>query len=126
MAVGGSIESVTIRGRILPVPADVDANMKLGGFENEVKANGNGSARLIKLRVPWSVNGLKVEIDHNRSDLEFLKEIADGQDFVPMAITYASGFTYQGKGQIVSEVQASSMDASCELSLSGPGDATQQ
>lgn len=125
-AVGGPIESVSIRGRLFPVAADADTNTKLGGFENEVKPNGNGTARMIKSRVPWSVMGLKVEVDHNRSDQEFLKEIADGQDFVPMAVTFADGFTYQGKGQIVGEVQYSSGEAVAEIGLAGPGEATQQ
>jgi len=51
-AVGGSLESITLNGREFPVAADVEAQRKLGGWENEVLANGDGSGRLIKTRVP--------------------------------------------------------------------------
>lgn len=126
MAVGGSIESVSIDGRLFPVAADSAANRNLGGFKNEVAANGNGTARLLKTRVPWMVDGLALEIDDDRSDQEFLKKIADGNDFVDMTITFASGHTYQGSGQIVDDVVFDSSKATGDIKLSGPGDASQQ
>lgn len=125
-AVGGPIESVSLRGRLFAVAADADTNTKLGGFENDVKPNGNGTARMIKSRVPWSITGLKVAVDRVQSDQEFLKQIADGQDFVPVAVTFVDGFVYQGRGIITGEVQYSSNDAVAELNLMGPGEATQQ
>ena len=90
-AVGGSIESISIRGRLFPVAADSEATRKLGGFENEVQANGDGSARIVKTRVPWSLDGLQVEINDTRADEEFLQEIADALEPVPITITLASG-----------------------------------
>jgi hypothetical protein len=125
-AVGGSIESIDIRGRLFPVAADADANRKLGGFESEVQANGDGTARKIMTRVPWMLDGLTVEVDDNRADHEFLQEVANETDFVAMGITFASGATWQGRGTISGELQYSSQNATCELSLSGPGDLTQQ
>lgn len=125
-AVGGSIQSISIRGRIFPVAADAEANLKLGGFENEVQANGDGSARLIKTRVPWSTDGLQVEINSTKADHEFLKEIADGQEFVAITIELASGIVYQGEGQIVDEVTSSSQSATSTITLMGPGPLTQQ
>ena len=126
MAVGGSIESVSLGGRLFPVPADIETNRKLGGFENEVQANGDGTARLIKTRVPLSIDGLTVEIDDNRADQEYLKELADNPDFFVLSITYASGVSYQGESQIVGEFQASSQNATCAISLMGPGILTKQ
>ncbi len=125
-AVGGSIESITLDGREFPVAADAEAQRKLGGFENEVLANGDGGARLIKTRVPLSINGLTVETDDSRGDHEFLQEIADGTDFVALAITYASGEVYQGTAQITGEMQSSSQNATTALSLKGPGVLTKQ
>lgn len=125
-AVGGPIREVAIRGRLFVVDGEGDGNTKLGGFENEVKSNGDGSARLLKKRVPWSIMGLKISIDRVRSDQEFLKTIADANDYVPMDITFVDGFTYQAKGQITGEVQYSNQDATAEVNLSGPGEATQQ
>ena len=125
-AVGGSIESITLDGRNFAVAADAEAQRKLGGFENEVQANGDGTARLIKTRVPLSLDGLTVEIDDDRADNEFLQELSDRNDFFPIAISYASGNTYQGTAQIVGETQTSSQNATASVSLMGPGVLTKQ
>ena len=125
-ATGGSIESLTLDGRNFAVAADAEAQRKLGGFENEVQANGNATARLIKTRVPLSLDGVTVEIDDDRGDQEFLQELSDRNDFFPIAITYASGSTYQGTAQLVGETQASSQSATAPVSLMGPGVLTKQ
>lgn len=125
-ALGGPIKEVSIRGRLFVCDGEADGNTKLGGFENEIKPNGDGSARLLKKRVPWSIMGLKISVDRNRSDQEFFKEIADAPDYVPIDVTFVDNVTYQATGQIVGEVAYSNQDATAEINLSGPGDATQQ
>jgi hypothetical protein len=120
-ATGGSIESVGLDGRNFPVAADAEVQRKLGGFENEVQANGDGTGRLIKTRVPLSIDGLTLEIDDDRGDQEFLQDLADRTEFWPLDITYASGVTYQGTAQIVGENPASSQNATAAISLMGPG-----
>ena len=125
-AVGGSIEKISIRGRVFPVAADAEVNRKLGGFETEVQSNGDGTVRKIMTRMPWLLDGVQVEVNDTRADLEFLQEIADSQDLVSITITYASGTTYQGTGTITGEIQASSQSATATISLSGQGSLTQQ
>lgn len=125
-AIGGSIESVTLDGRNFAVAADAEAQRKLGGFENEVVANGDGTARLIKTRVPLMFDGLTVEVDDDRGDHEFLQALTDRKEFFPVALTYPSGDTYQGTAQLVGELQASSQSATASVSLSGPGILTKQ
>lgn len=125
-AVGGSIESITLDGRNFAVAADAEAQRKLGGFENEVQANGDGTARLIKTRVPLSLDGLTLEIDDDRADQEFLQELSNRNDFFPLVISYASGNDYQGTTQIVGETQTSSQNATAAVSLMGPGVLTKQ
>jgi hypothetical protein len=125
-ATGGSIESLTLDGREFPVAADAEAQRKLGGFENEVQANGNGTARLIKTRVPLSLDGVSLETDDSRGDAEFLQELSNRFDYFPIAITYASGVVYQGSAQIVGETQTSSQNAVTPVSLMGPGILTKQ
>lgn len=120
-AIGGSIESVILDGRNFPVAADAEAQRKIGGFENEVLSNGDGTARLIKTRVPLAISGLTIEVDDDRGDHEFLQELSDRNDFFPVAMTYASGITYQGTAQLVEETQASSQSATASVSLMGPG-----
>ena len=80
-AVGGPIESVSIDGRNFPVAADADTNRKIGGDENEIQPNGDGSARIIKTKVPWKVDGLTVSVDDFLGDHEFLQGISDKNDF---------------------------------------------
>ena len=86
MSVGGSIESITLDGRNFSVAADAEVQRKLGGFENEVQANGDGTARTIKTRVPLSLDGLTVDIDDDQGDAEFLQALQDRNDFFPIAL----------------------------------------
>lgn len=125
-AVGGSIESVTLDGREFGVAADAEAQRKLGGWENEIQSNGNGTARIIKTRVPLSIDGLTLDTDDDRGDQEFIQDLADGNDFFPIAITFASGLTYQGSAQIVGDLQTSSQSAMTAVNLMGPGNLTKQ
>lgn len=125
-AVGGSIQSITLSGREMAVAADAEAQRKIGGFENEVQANGNGSARIIKTRVPLSLDGLIVEIDDVRGDAEYLQELSNRSDFFPVLINYASGVSYSGSAQLVGETQVSSQSATASVSLMGPGILTRQ
>ena len=125
-AVGGSIESISIRGRLFPVASDAEATKKLGGFENEVAANGDGTARMIKTRVPWSIDGLQIEINDSRADAEFLQEIVDLHDFVAITMTLASGVCYQASGTVAGETGSSSQSATATIVLSGPGSLSQQ
>jgi hypothetical protein len=118
-AVGGSVESITIDGRRFAVAADADADRALGGFTNEVSSNGDGSARIIKTRVPWKLSGLSVEIDEDRADSDFLQEKADALEFYPITITLASGHTYAGEGVVSGDLASKTMSATCDLELSG-------
>ena len=119
-AIGGPVESVTIAGREFPATADSDTTRKLGGKENTIEMNGNGTGRLIKTPVPAGLKGLVISCDDSRQDEEYLQEIQAG-DFVPVAITYASGITYQGTGQITGELNFSNMSTSCAFDLECPG-----
>jgi hypothetical protein len=125
-AIGGSIEAVSLRGRNFAVAADAEATRKLGGFENEVQANGNGTARIIKTRVPLSIDGLTLQVDDSRGDHEYLQDLSNATDYFPISITYASGVTYGGTASIVGELPASSQSATAAVSLMGPGELTKQ
>ena len=125
-AVGGSIEEIEFAGRTYAVPGDNEAQLKIGGFENEVQPNGNGTARLIKTRAVNQINGLLVEIDYTNGDFEFLQEAADRNDFEVISITLADGTVYQGRSQIVGELQGSTQSATASVSFAGPQKLTQQ
>ena len=124
--IGGSIQAVSIRGRNFPVAADADASRKVGGFENEIQPNGDGTARKIMTRVAWMISGITLEINEDRGDQAFLQEIADLDDFVDMTITFASQRTWMGKGTITDEINFSSQNSTAGVTFSGPGSLTQQ
>jgi hypothetical protein len=120
MATGGSIESVGLSGRTFSVAADADSNRKLGGFTNEVQSNGNGTARIIKTREPWMLDGLQLALDDLAGDQEYLQDLADQNDFFPIDITYASGVVYEGSGMISGDLQGSSQSTTGSVTLNGP------
>jgi len=131
MSTGGSIESVSIRGRNFSVAADADVARKLGGFENELQMNGDSTARVIKTRTGWSLSGVVIDVNDLRADQEFLQELQNGRradidGFYAIAITYASGAVYSGRGTVVDAVEYASQASTAGLSLAGPGELTKQ
>jgi hypothetical protein len=126
MSTGGSIIGVGLDARRFSVPADAEGNRKTGGFENEVLMNGDGTARLIKTRVPLQLDGIALTIDDDRGDAEFLQELQDRTGFFPVVLTFASGISYQGTAQITGETQISSQSTTATVSLMGPGTLTRQ
>jgi hypothetical protein len=125
-ATGGSIESITIKGRTFDVDGESTPGRKLGGKTNEVKPNGSGSARVIQKRNSWMISDAAIGIDDDNGDQEFLQDIADSGGFVPCTITYASGKVYQGQGQIVGDIELDPGEQTCPISLSGKGKLTPQ
>lgn len=126
-AIGGSIVSVSIRGRTFPVAADADAGIKLGGKEVERQANGDGkTGRKVMTQVSWSISDVALSIDEDRDDLQFLQEVADDTDDVPITIELADGAVYQGKGSIEGEIKKQTQNATAPLGFSGNGQLTKQ
>lgn len=117
--VGGPIESISIAGRIFSPTGDADVNVKLGGKENEVQMNGNGTGRVIQTPVASMLGGLAVAIDPDNGDLEFLQEVADAGVEVPVTPTFADGSVYSGKMIITGELQMSTQNASAPFDLTG-------
>lgn len=124
--VGGSIISVSIRGRLFPVAADADVNVDLGGFTTEVQANGDGSARLLMTRKPWMLENIPISMDHDRNDLKFLQDTADSKTFHPITIELASGHVFQGKGTVSGDLKGSTQNATVPVTLSGKEKLTRQ
>ena len=125
-AINGSIVTLTLNDRSFAVPADQDANRNLGGWTNTIQPNGNGTARLQKIRTPWSLGGLAISVDDTRGDHEFIQSLKEAQDWFPIAVEYTSGIVYQGSGMITGENSYSNQNGTMGLELGGPGELTQQ
>lgn len=126
MQVGGPITELSLAGRPFSVAEDAESNRKIGGDENEVQLNGDKTGRLIKSLVAWQADGLTVGYDDENGDHEFIQGLADRNDFFPIVVGYANGSVWQGDGQIVGEIAASSKNATIPISLSGVGQFTKQ
>lgn len=126
MPVGGPIESVSINGRNFSVAEDAELTVVYGGDQNEIMMNGDDSARLGKSKIPWKVSGIKLQINPDNNDHEFIQDIINGTDFVDYEHTEVDGNVYYASGQIVEEVGKSTKDATAELTFSGPGRLTKQ
>jgi osmotically-inducible protein OsmY len=124
--VGGSLQECNIHGRAFSVAADSDSTRKLGGSENEVLANGNGTVRVIGTITPWSLAGINITIDDDRGDQEFLQDIADNARLGDITLTMFNGKVYQGSGTLTGELGFSSQTATAEVNLMGQGKLTPQ
>ncbi len=125
-AVGGPVESVNVAGRYFSVAADADAGRQLGGFTNESQENGDGTARLIKTRKRWMMDGLTLAIDDLLDDQEFLQSKANEKGYFPVNFTFSSGAVYGGTGQIEDELKFGNAGATIPITFGGPGKLTAQ
>lgn len=117
--IAGPVQDITIDGRRFTVTADNDTERDLGGMTIERMMNADSSSRKKKTPRPWKLSGLAVEVSDARSDQEFLDEVAEKDDDVPITATFANGVTYTGTGSIDGDVVYKSGGATAEISLSG-------
>lgn len=125
-AIGGPVRAVSIAGRRFPVAADADGSRKIGGRENEVQMNGNGSARYVQTAVAWMIGGLTLSIDDDRADQEFLQDLADNAGDKACTFDFANGTTWGGQGNISGELSFSTQNSTASVEFSGPGKLEQQ
>lgn len=123
MSSGGSIVRVSYDGRGFPVAADSDANVALGGKNNEIQMNGDGTYRAIQTRMPGMVGAVSLSIDRNKADLEFLQQRAndpgpEGNGY-PFSIELVDGNVYQGRAVITGEVQMSTQNTTAPITFTG-------
>ena len=124
--IGGSVISISLNGRSFAVPADTDITLKLGGFENETQANGDGSTRKVKTRVPWSATGCKVATISSQADQEYIQELSDGDLPVDAVFELTDGSLYTGKGDVNGEVGQTTQNAVTGFDMAGEGKLAQQ
>lgn len=126
MSIGGSVESVSWFGREFAATADADGNRDLGGFTNAFEPNGNKTGRITKTRKGWAFEGISLSINDANGDQEFLQEKIDAGQNGPWAVTLASGYVYQGVGQLVGDLKVSTMNTTAPVEFRGPGNLTKQ
>jgi len=119
MAINGAIRAMTIKGRAFKAAHDASGNKQMGGRNNEVQMNGDGSFRTIQTVMPGAINEVNVEIDDSQGDLEFLQGIADEGLPVPVVVTYAANVSYTGDLVLTGEIQKDENTGLATLSFQG-------
>lgn len=120
-AIGGSLKSVSIDGRLFSVAADADATMNTGGGSSEYQANGDGTSRKVITAAGWSVSGVALAIDDSQGDLEYLQGVATQVEDAVIVFELVSGVDWRGKGGIADNVERSTQNATAPVTFAGPG-----
>jgi len=120
MATTGPLENINIKARTFPVDGEANAVLKLSGYTNEVKPNGEpGSDRIIKSRKSGRLGTIPIVIDDDRGDMEFLQEIMDSNDFVPFYTTTVAGIVWEGNVQITGDPEQGTKEGVMEIEIMG-------
>jgi len=124
-AIGGPAKTISIAGRDFACTADCNINMTLGGYSNEHQPNGTKSARIIKKRVCAKLEGVSVEIDLAREDMEFLNDVNNGAEDVDVVVEYVDGTFYAGALGVEGELAYAAESASASFDMAGGGELKQ-
>lgn len=117
---GGDISQLLINGRELDPVAEANVTYRLAGWKNENSPTGNGGMHTKRTRKLGGFDSLPISLDSGNEDLEFLQEIADAGEPVPMSMTKADGSTYSGDLTIEGDLDANTGDGQVELTAYGP------
>ncbi len=115
----GSFESIVIANRRFSCDAEDEPNIVLPGFTNEVKPNSDGSVRVTKKRHAGKIDGVKIQIDVDLGDLQFIQESADKAELLSISATMTNGKIVDGEAQITGDLQYNAADGTMEISLEG-------
>jgi hypothetical protein len=121
-ATGGSVPSISLSGRSFAVDAEADLGQMFKKFENEVKANGNGSLRLIRKAIPQVLDGIGLSIDDSLNDMEYLNDLNDNGDGDPdgmfnVTVVMPSGAIYSGRGQFIGDIKKQTQESMAEVTI---------
>jgi len=118
-SVGGPFESHTLNGRRFVCDADDDAQIQIQGFSNEVKVAGDGSNRLLKSRVPGTLEGCNIVYDPSNGDDDFLVELKNEKDYINYSGTECDGTIWTGRVQITGDLKFSAKNKTVPVTLTG-------
>jgi hypothetical protein len=115
----GDIRQFTVGGREFDPAAESNWTIRLGGFNNEVALTGNGVAHVTQRRQTAGIADAEVSADPSRQDLEYLQDIKDSGETVPVNMTLVDGTTYSGSLYIVGELEHNTGEGTVSMELRG-------
>jgi hypothetical protein len=117
---GGDIRQLTINSREFDVKGgDANVNIDTGGFANEAGLTGNGNLAVTQRRKAAGFSDCPIVIDDTRQDLEYLQDIANKGESVPVTMTLASGKVYSGALLPVGDLAKATGDGTLSLEMRG-------
>ena len=116
---GGDIRQLTINGREFEVKSEASVNVDLGGFANDVTFAGNGTVVPTQKRKAAGFDGCTLLIEDGRKDLEYLQNLSNLGNPVPVNMTVASGVVYSGNLTVVGELKKNQGDGTMDLEMRG-------
>lgn len=93
---GGDIRQFKLNGKEFDVPSGTAISVTPQGLTNTYSASGNGNVSGTQVRIPAKLSGVQVSIDNSNDDYNFLCDIRDKGEFVPVTITLADGTAWNG------------------------------
>jgi len=116
---GGDIRQLTINGREFEVKSEASVSVDLGGFANEMAFAGNGVIVPTQKRKAAGFSGCTLLIEDGRKDLEYIQNLSNVGNPVPVNMTVASGLVYSGNLTVVGELQKNQGDGTLDLEMRG-------
>lgn len=117
---GGDIRSFKIKGREFEPAPEAAFELMLSGYDNTYTATGNGKAVGVQRRVLGGMDGVEVSIDNSRGDLEYLIDLKNTGNVVPVNLTLADGSAWTGSLGIEGEFRFNTGEGRASFALRGP------
>ena len=119
MSIAGAMRSLSIDGRPFKVAHDGSGNKVMGGRNNEIAMNGDGSFRVLQTVMPGSFSDIQIEVDDSLGDQEYLQGFANTGLPAPIVTTYAANISYMGDLVIAGEIAKDENTGLISLSFQG-------
>jgi len=115
----GAWESIIINGRRFTCKNDDSVKVQIPGYENEVMTAGDGSTFIKKKYHTGQISDINVFCNPKNDDFEFLQEVQNSMEFVPVSGTKLDGTVYNGEMQITDALEHDDSENTVSLTLMG-------
>jgi hypothetical protein len=117
----GALKRIQVKGRPFAVSGENAGNRTLGGRENEIAKNGDSTVRVLQKEVPWKL--ADVEISTDMLGHQFMQDIADIGEEVPIMWTLANDAIVSGLGIPTGTIEFDQMTGLLKCTFEGSGKA---
>jgi hypothetical protein len=117
--IAGPFQSHTFSGRTYKCDAEDDVTITIGGRQNEVVPNGDGTTRVKQTRLVGTMEGINLVCDPATDDMNYLLELQEKGEPFDYSGTTNDGTIWTGKIQISDRPKLSHKEGTMEVTLVG-------